>query len=395
MPWCPQYSAKIADRKPPLKVASLYETGSSWTRCPDKRHLQAIFFILKTPYIRCESDFCFQVFTRSITLDFMPEFATPIPRTQSRVEEPAKEARGFHRAGNATIQKKDLLNDAQLTTAKAFYTGKSGDFTPEVIKEIQGKVGTTVNGVMDDATLQAIAKFQSDNGLSVDGQLDTKSLPKLFTHGLATDASQQAFAKDYLGMDWSKLTTPQQRGQAMVDHVNKQLKAAGVPEITINIEDLKGASGRFSFSNWFMRLDETFLKKVSYTEAELDDFANTVIHEARHAEQWYNMAQRLAGQGKTASEIETEMSIPTKIAKAAAADTIQKNTAKDLVVKGMYESVYGAGKAHRKTTLGAGGSYADYKNLPEESDAWRVGDEFNIQVKAERKKSAEEKAKKK
>lgn len=301
----------------------------------------------------------------------------------------------FSLAGGDTIQKKDLLGAPELTAAKSFYTGKSADFTPEVIKEVQAKVGTAQSGLIDDATLQAIAKFQSDNGLTVDGKLDTKSMPKLFTHGLATEGSQQAFAKDYLGMDWSKLATAQAKGQAIVDHINKQLKAAGVPEVTINLQDLGGDSGRFSFSNWFIRLDNAFLSKASHTQAELDDFANTIIHESRHAEQWYNMAQRLAGEGKTAAEIETSMSIPQRIAKAAFADPIKSNTAKSLVVKGMYESVYGSGKAHRSTVLGPTGTYADYKNLPEESDAWRVGDEFNEQLKGERKKQEDAKAEKK
>jgi peptidoglycan hydrolase-like protein with peptidoglycan-binding domain len=301
----------------------------------------------------------------------------------------------FKLSAGETIQKKDLLNAEKLEEAKTYYSGKSTDFTPEVITEIQAKVGTTETGNIDDATLEAIAKFQKDNGLSVDGKLGTMSLPKLFTHGLATDDAQQSFAKDYLGMDWSKLLTAQAKGQAIVDHINKQLKAAGVPEVTINLQDLDGDSGRFSFSNWFIRLDEAFLTKDVHTEAELDDFANTIIHEARHAEQWYNMAQRLAGEGKTAEEIMTQMSLPEKIAKEAVADPIGKNTAKSLVVKGMYESVYGSGSDHRDKVLGPDGTQKEYKALPEESDAWRVGDEFNEQLKGERKQQQEEAEKKK
>ncbi len=301
----------------------------------------------------------------------------------------------FKLVGGDTIQRKDLLSAEKLERAKAFYSGNVTDFTTEVITEFQGKLGTSPTGVIDDATLQAIAKFQQDNGLAIDGKLGTKSLPKLFAHGLATDDAQQSFAKDYLGMDWSKLTTAQARGQAIVDHINKQLKAACVPEVTINLQDLDGDSGRFSFSNWFIRLDEAFLTKDVHTEAELDDFANTIIHEARHAEQWYNMAQRLAGEGKTAEEIMTQTSLPERIAKEAVADPIGKNTAKSLVVKGMYESVYGSGSEHRDKVLGPDGTREEYKALPEESDAWRVGDEFNEQLKGERKQQQEEAEKKK
>jgi hypothetical protein len=334
----------------------------------------------------------------------MANFKSPVQKKAAK--EPAKDnlsnQRGgksmappaFSLSGGVPIQKKDLLDATKLASAKAFYSGKTGDFTPEVIKEVQAKVGVTQSGSMDDATLQALAKWQKDNGMGVDGKLGTKSLPKLFAHGLATEAAQESFAKDYLGMDWSKLTTPQQKGKGILDHINKQLKAAGVPEVGMNIEDLGGDSGRFSFSNWFIRMDTAFLGKATYTQGQLDDFANTIIHEARHAEQWYNMAQRLAGEGKTAAQIEAKMSIPEKIAKAAVADHIKKNTAKSLVVKGMYESVYGSGSAHRSKVLGPTGTYAEYKNLPEENDAWRVGDEFNEELKDERKKKTAAKDKK-
>lgn len=74
---------------------------------------------------------------------------------------------------------------------------------------------------------------------------------------------------------------------------------------------------------------------------------------------------------------------------------IGKNTAKSLVVKGMYESVYGSGSDHRDKVLGPDGTQKEYKALPEESDAWRVGDEFNEQLKGERKQQQEEAEKKK
>lgn len=334
----------------------------------------------------------------------MSQFASPLKNAPVQTKEAKKNGPDdtsvgakqiappkFGLEAGGPIQKQGLLDENQLKSAKTYYSGKSGEFTAEVIKEIQNKVGTTATGTIDDATLEAIAKFQSDNGMDVDGKLGTKSLPKLFAHGLATDTAQQDFAKDYLGLDWSKLTTAQQRGQGMVDLINKQLKAAGVPEVTINLQDLGGDSGRFSFSNWFIRMDQAFLEKESHTQKELDDFANTVIHESRHAEQWYNMAQRLAGKGNTADQIETEMGIPAKIAKAAVADPIKDNTAKALVANGWYESVYGSGRDHRRNVLGPTGTYEEYRNLAEESDAWRVGDDFNKQLDGERKKKEEDK----
>jgi hypothetical protein len=295
--------------------------------------------------------------------------------------------------GDKTVQKKGLLSGKKLEAAKAFYAGNTADFSEEIIRQIQAKVATAETGVMDDPTLQAIAKFQKSAGLSADGMLGPKSLPKLFAHGLATAEVEQEFSQDYLGVDWSSLKTAEERGGKMVDLINKQLKAAGVPECAVRVGDLGEDSGQFDFTDWTILVGSDFLSKEKLTRKQLDDFANTVIHEARHAEQWFNMAQKLAGEGKKAKDIADEMGIPTKIAKAACANPIGKGQVKSLVAKNWYESIYGSGSDHRDQVLGDDGSYEDYRNLPEESDAWRVGDEFDVTLKTERKVAAKKAAK--
>ncbi len=39
------------------------------------------------------------------------------------------------------------------------------------------------------------------------------------------------------------------------------------------------------------------------TRDEAADIVDTIFHEARHAEQWYRMAQMRAGRGRTAAQI--------------------------------------------------------------------------------------------
>lgn len=287
-------------------------------------------------------------------------------------------------ASGGTVQKKDLLSGKKLEAARAFYAGKT-EFTEEVICEVQTKIGVTATGSMDDATLQAIAKAQKAAGMTPDGMLGFKSLPKLFAHGLATQEVEEEFAQDYLGVDWSSLKSADERGGKMVELINKQLKAAGVPECAYRVEDLGEDSGQFDFTDWNILVGNDFLSKPKLTTRQLNDFANTVIHEARHAEQWFNMAQKMAGEGKKAKEIQNEMGIPARIAKAAAANPIGKQTVKFAVAKNWYESVYGSGSDHRDKALGDDGTYEDYRNLPEEHDAWRVGDEFDVALKKERK----------
>ena len=44
-----------------------------------------------------------------------------------------------------------------------------------------------------------------------------------------------------------------------------------------------------------------------------------------------------------------------------------------LSADGWYQSIYGRDSAHRERVLGPTGTFEEYQNLPEESDAWRVG----------------------
>lgn len=308
---------------------------------------------------------------------------------------PVKAPPKFGLSASAPVQKKDVLGPRQLESAKAFYNTNSADFTSKVIKQIQNKLGVTPSGAIDDATLQAVAKFQKDNGLDVDGKLGPQSLPKLFTHGLATESAEKTYIKAYLGIDWSTLKTAEERGSKMVGLANKRLKAAGVPECAVRVEDLGEDSGQFDFTDWSILVGNDFLGQEELTQTQLDDFANTVLHEARHAEQWFNIAQLLAGRGKTAREIADELGIPNKIAKAAKDKPLKLNEVKSLVAKNWYESIYGSGSDHRDHVLGDEGTYEDYRALPEESDAWRVGDEFDAKLKSERKRLAQEKDAKK
>jgi hypothetical protein len=310
--------------------------------------------------------------------------AMPQEPTLQRETGPVKSPPKFGFANTGPVQKKEILSDKKLEAARAFYANNP-DFTEQVIKQVQGQVGTPKTGTMDDATLQAIAKFQKSVGLTADGMLGPQTMPKLFAHGLATGEVEQEFAQEYLGVDWSSLKTAEARGKKMVGLINRHLKEAGVPECAVRVEDLGEDSGQFSFDDWTILVGNDFLSKEKLTRKQLDDFANTTIHEARHAEQWFNMAQKLAGEGKTAKQIEDEMGIPAKIARAACANPIKTNTAKFLVAKNWYESVYGSGSDHRDKTLDDDGSYEDYRNLPEEHDAWRVGDEFDVTLKKERK----------
>lgn len=85
-----------------------------------------------------------------------------------------------------------------------------------------------------------------------------------------------------------------------------------------------GSSGSFRKSTWEIRLNpdefshRSGVTKVSdLTKDEVADIADTVYHEARHAQQYFRIAQVKAGEGKTASKIKREVGIPSAVAEKA------------------------------------------------------------------------------
>lgn len=205
---------------------------------------------------------------------------------------------------------------------------------------------------------------------------------------------------------WAKLATSKDRLAALVALVNKKLVAAGVPPREGRLRHEPGEPRQLDFTTWTMLVGQGPLGRESLSEAEAKDLADTVYHEARHTEQWFNMAQLRAGQGLSAKALVTELDIPADIATKARAPLV-RGSMKLLIAQGWWDSVYGTGSAHREkvltevdkasTALRAARdkeqadpseenkaaataalarfqkAFAAYQNLPEENDAWATG----------------------
>lgn len=122
---------------------------------------------------------------------------------------------------------------------------------------------------------------------------------------------------------------PNDRANAVVAHVNEALRGAGVPEVSWHFDSSKGVNAAFDFQTWQMA----------------------------HV-----------------------MSIPVTIAQCAA-DPILQCDASQYEAEEWYQSVYGAGHDARNATLNdVQNHYQDYRNLPEEHDAWATGDGVTSQM---------------
>jgi hypothetical protein len=150
--------------------------------------------------------------------------------------------------------------------------------------------------------------------------------------------------------DWTSLGSADKRAQKLGDGANEELKKAGVEPCTVNVEAMDSA-GALRFRTWTLRIGKNAFDKATVDLAELADAADTIYHEARHAEQWFRMARLRAGAGKKAAEIATELEIPPAVATAAAAKPLTGSGVEVTEATAWYESVYGSGSKHRETVL--------------------------------------------
>lgn len=197
-------------------------------------------------------------------------------------------------------------------------------------------------------------------------------------YGLGTKASAKAFIADIKTLEhqWNALE-PSERLQALEDAINERLATRGVPPVDLVIDGLDG-NGVYDFTTHTIKVDSALLSKDGVKSEDLLDLADTVYHEGRHAEQWFDMARIHLAEGRPASELD----MPRGVIRAAReAGAIDLDTDRGRFANAMYRSVYGSGSDRRNdvlTALNDGTTvtpeeYADYRRLPEEADAWRVG----------------------
>jgi hypothetical protein len=146
----------------------------------------------------------------------------------------------------------------------------------------------------------------------------------MFPTGLAQKSAINQFvgAAKKAEADWANLKTSNERADALLKPVNQQLIAAGIPACQKNIKDIV-SKGQFDPRTWTIILSQRDLQKPTLTHEEAEDIAETVYHEARHAEQNHMMARMMAGKGKSSEEIQIQLQIPPNIASDAASKPLK------------------------------------------------------------------------
>jgi hypothetical protein len=292
------------------------------------------------------------------------------------VDPRAREALRLQRAvGNravaALLQRQEAdapLTAAQVTKAIGFYTAQPDRYTPEIVRQIQAKVGVAETGVPDAAFVQAVAVWQRDNGglhptLWIDGMAGPRTLPRMFPSGLQSGTEPVDFGKEaQTGVidRWQQLTVDERIAE-LIRLVNTHLATAGVPAVAPNPQDTLNL-GEFNFPDWTMIVGRQAMAIEQPDLAQAKDFVNTIYHEARHAEQWFRIAQLRclqrrrrnpkASDDQIARAVATELGIPKNIADEAVKPAPFALGSMDaLIAQGWFDSVYGSGSARRERIL--------------------------------------------
>src|SRR5262249_32359805 len=124
------------------------------------------------------------------------------------------------------------------------------------------------------------------------------------------------FKNDIAGK-WESMT-PAERFEAVKKLQEKQFDAVGVPKPTITQskdaaagwDDPVNLYGEANDSAYSMTYNGNLFDKDTLSEHDQKELAKTMMHEGRHIEQYYRIAQYRAAQGDSANDI-TSKDTPT------------------------------------------------------------------------------------
>jgi hypothetical protein len=189
--------------------------------------------------------------------------------------------------------------------------------------------------------------------------------------------------------------------------VNQRLDTAEVPRVTAIFDTGSAGGGHFDDTLWAMAVSQRRLEADTIDIEQARTITEIVYHEARHAQQSWQIARLRAAQGLSPTALVAELGIRADIASLAHGKPLTLGSMDALIAQGWWDSVFGDGRAHRERVLteldcaGRAGrrarakmeadpsdenkaafavakqrfdkAHAAYQELPEENDAWATG----------------------
>lgn len=281
-----------------------------------------------------------------------------------------------HRQSSPTHAPSSRQHDAQQNTPAA----AESEYEPLAYDEQRPLNAQSIFALQRMVGNQAVQRMIAGQPAQVQQRIAMPVIHRKQEFGLATSGLTQSFvnkAHTWINDEANKDKSFDNLRAKLGDLVNAELNSVGVPSAPA-VMDPGGTMGTFSFSTWTLKVNpndfsqDTSKTKISeLTKAEAAEIVDTFYHEARHAEQWFRMAQAKAGEGWDADKINSKIGIPKTIAeeavkaklppltpelRAAIAGLFGEGIAKVIEdvygqITGFYESVYGANSKYRGLIL--------------------------------------------
>jgi YD repeat-containing protein len=230
------------------------------------------------------------------------------------------------------------------------------------------------------------------NGIAANGTLRPGGhlfIAPDFQVGLDMDSRAADYAKSAKDLydRWRSLT-PTQRQAQFQGIINSQLQISGIPALSFNQVTDSADAGVYDVGNHTIGLDLAVFNQRRISLSDFQALANTIYHEARHAEQYFRIMEFHAGRGLPATTmwLEVGQAPAAVLVRAAYNRPINPDSALGRRIAPFFEAIqhsyFGPGDAVRDNVLShldSGGRrvYVQYRNLPEELDAWRTAAKVN------------------
>ncbi len=257
-----------------------------------------------------------------------PDFSTPKqlktpPEVDFSTYESTSSATGVAQMKWIDDDGPELRWDQVIDGVQWFYNKGSGKMYYTVVSEKDIKLGDKEAYLVNQDKPKAYGYWKDNSVLDLDvmEHLDPSVIPasEAVPHALEPTTGMEAQDKgEYLG-DVKAVETgwgggdPNERAAAIISSVNKNLTRTGAPPVTFTLVERDADSyGQFCDSTWNIELNSKFFTPSIAKTDDMAQIADTVFHEARHAEQFYRVARLLAGLGFQKQGIQHKMTMDGK-----------------------------------------------------------------------------------
>ncbi len=215
----------------------------------------------------------------------------------------------------------------------------------QMLRDLNYPVGN-IDGDFGPITKAALTSYQSDHLIGdtpgVCGANTWAALEAQFgdLSGLRSEESVKDYVNEVYGTAHSSMDPDDQLAK-LAAASNAQLSAAGVPYVPISFGDAGTNFAEFSWWEWDVKVNRD--KYVQTQEAgNAAENMDTIYHESRHGEQWWNIGRLLAGlYNMDGAAINKQTNLKLEIANAAAQDPILQSNAQTDAALRWYEQTYG------------------------------------------------------